>query len=229
MKNKPLFLKIFPIGALLVAISFPLQIAYLYELNSDNMTTILSMLTPLNLLSILILSISAILVHKMHKSTYIIIPIMFAVLYINNLVVYLYGMDFSTSQILISFVLIAISLQPFYNETIKQVMNDPKQRWWLTPKRYNVRKPLIINSEGFELFSETANISKTGLYATITEHDQLDFFKVDQIIEVSPILDRDMSFKAKVIRIDDQKDGLGLQVMDLKKSPFKFWFKQQLT
>ncbi|MDP7319355.1 MAG: PilZ domain-containing protein [Bacteriovoracaceae bacterium] len=232
MKTKPLYLTLFPIFAFLLALSFPLQIYYLYQTPLHDLAKIFSMLTPLNLLTMTTLILTSVLTLSLNKWVYKIVPLLLLTLFINNAVVGLYGTDYTLAQVCVSFVLFALSLKPFYKNEIKAVIQNPRLRWWQTPKRYNMIKPLRISSEHFNIYSQSVNVSETGIFAEIQEKELLESLKVNDIVKLD-IIDKDkITLEAKVVRVNSnhevQPDGFGLHFLqnDNHKKSFLPWFKQ---
>lgn len=233
MKNKPLYLIVYPILSCLIAASFPLQIHYLYKIPLSDMNKIFSMLTPLNILTMLTLTISAVLVMTLHKSIYKIIPALLTILFINNAVVGLYGTDFTLIQVALSFVLFSVSLKPFYNQNVKSVIMNPKLRWWKTPKRYNIEKSVLIEPNRLNIDSEALNFSKTGVYVKIESDTELDQFIVEDILNLV-VGSEEIPLQAKVVRIVRDNtgfpNGVGLEFIkdENHKNEFIPWFKEQV-
>ncbi len=232
MKNKPLFLKLFPLFALAIALSFPLQIMYLYKIPYTDIIKVFSMLTPLNLISMSVLFTTAILTASMSRSVYKMVPILLVALFANNAIVGLYGSDYTVVQVALSFFLFAFSLKPFYAQEVKAVILNPNLRWWKTPERFNVKKDLKISNGSFDIFSETTNISSTGLFAKVEDEKLLRAFELNEVIDIQ-LGETDKLFKAKVVRVNDKKTersdvGFGLQICkdSSHKEVYLPWFKE---
>jgi len=231
MRNKPLYLKIFPLLAFLIALSFPVQIYYLYGISVTNITKVVSMLTPLNLVTMGALMTLSVLTLTLSKNIYKIIPALLILIFANNAIVGLYGTDYTLIQVGLSFALFGISLKPFYNKDIKSVIMNPKLRWWESAKRYEVIKPLQLNTEMLQINSVTTNVSKTGMFAEVNEQAVLNQFELDQIIDVKIIGKNNFTLKAKIIRKTDgngdQPSGFGLEFIkdQTHKKNYIPWFK----
>lgn len=231
MRNKPLYLKVFPLLAFIIALSFPVQIYYLYGISLDNVGKVISMLTPLNLITMGALMATSVLTLTMSKAIYKFIPVLLFLIFANNAIVGLYGTDYTLIQVGLSFILFGVSLKPFYNTDIKSVIMNPKLRWWESPKRYNVVKPLQLDTGDLQINSVTTNISKTGLFAEINEKDTLGQFDVDQVIDVKILGKKNFTLKAKIIRKTNgsisQPSGFGLEIVKDKshKKDYLPWMK----
>lgn len=231
MRNKPLYLKLFPLLAFGIALSFPLQIFYLYGIPVTNVSKVFSMLTPLNLLTMAALMVTAVLTVTLNKAIYKFIPALLLLIFANNAIVGLYGTDYTLLQVGLSFGLFGLSLKPFYSEDIKAVIMNPKLRWWESAKRYNVIKPLQLNTEMLKINSVTTNISKSGIFAEINEKEMLEKFDLNQVIDVKILGKNNITLKAKIIRKSEgenkQPSGFGLEfIKDANhKKNYIPWFK----
>ena len=231
MKNKPLYLIIFPLLSIIIAASFPMQIYIMYKIPLSDPARIFSMLTPLNIFTMSSLCLAASLTTIMHKSIYKIIPILLVILFINNAVVGLYGTDFTLVQVGLSFVLFSISLRPFYNPEVKAVINNPNLRWWKTPKRYSMKKSVFIDSQNTEIDTEALNFSKSGLYAKVESDVELNKLIIDEVIQLN-IGPNQIPLKARVVRIVQDEtefpNGVGLEfIKDSEhKNSFLPWFRE---
>lgn len=232
MRNKPFYLKLFPLLAFVLAASFPVQIHHLYKIPVSDFAKIFSMLTPLNIMTMSSLLVAGILTLTLSKWVYKVIPILLFVLFTNNAIVGMYGTDYTLAQVAISFVLFAISLKPFYKPEIKAVILNPRFRWWNTPKRFDLKRNLELNSEQFHIDSETLNISSTGIFARICEKKHLNDVHINDIIELKIIDGEAIPLKAKIVRINidhkHQPDGLGLEIIkdENHKNSYLPWFKE---
>lgn len=233
MKNKPLYLTIFPILSMAIAVSFPLQIHFIYNIPLNDPVKIFSMLTPLNLSSMIILAVAAFLGAFMNRLIYKIIPILLAVVFLNNAIVGLYGQDFTLIQVAASFLLFAISLRPFYQAEIKSVIMNPKLRWWKTPKRYQIEKSILLNSKNSKINTEALNFSSSGIYIKIEHAEQLKSLIVDELVELKLGAEK-IPLKARVVRIVEDEtqfpNGVGLEFIkdEVHKSQFMPWLRQQI-
>lgn len=235
MKNKPFYLVLFPYLAFAIAIRFTLQIFLIYDIPLSEFERTLAMLTPLNLLTMAIMFVTGLLTMMMNRHVYKLIPALLLITLANNAVVGLYGSDYTLFQVALSFVLFGLSLKPFYSKEIKAVINEPRLRWWLTPTRYNMQKPIKIHSDRLQITSETLNMSKTGVFAKVTEDYQLDEIELDEILDLQILLDSPITLKARVVRkclgTQNQPDGVGLEIIkdQYHKREYLPWLKQAVT
>lgn len=215
MKNKPLYLKLFPLLAFGIAISFPLQIYFLYDIPLQNVKSIFSMLTPLNIISMIAFFTISLLTLTLSKQIYKVIPALLFLLFANNAIVGLYGTDYSLIQVGLSFIAFGISLKPFYNREIRAIILNPQLRWWNTPARYEVMKPLQLHSDTFEMNSKTLNISTTGVFAEVKDLEKIENFQLNQVIDVKMIGSNAFKLKAKIVRKtlgdENMPSGFGLE------------------
>ncbi|MBT4792474.1 MAG: PilZ domain-containing protein [Halobacteriovoraceae bacterium] len=235
MISKPLYLTLFPFLAFGIALSFPIQIYYLYKIPLTDIERIFSMLTPLNILNMIVLFLAGAMTLKLNKAIYKIVPVLLIITLINNAIVGLYGSDFSLIQVGLSFVLLSLSLKPFYQSEIQAIILNPKLRWWKTPKRYDLKQPIMIKSNNIEINSESINMSTTGLFAKIEEPDLLDSIKHDDIFTIQLLKNnQEIELQVKVVRINIankyQPNGLGLEIISDKSHKQKYlpWLKKEV-
>lgn len=200
MRNKPLYLKLFPLLAFLIAISFPLQIYFLYSIPLSEPMKILAMLTPLNLISMTALFIISILTFVLSRQIYKVIPLLLFILFANNAIVGLYGTDYSLLQVGLSFILFGLSLKPFYNREIRAIILNPQLRWWKTPARYNIIQPIHLHAGITDINTMTSNVSTTGIFAEINDVAKLNEFELNQIIDIELLGKNKLNLKAVVVR-----------------------------
>ncbi len=234
MLDKPLYLKLYPILALGIALSFPIQIMHLYQIPFSDMEKLFSMLTPMNILTMVTLIASAILTFTLHKYVYKVIPILLLVIFSNNAIVGLYGTDYTVIQVAMSFVLFGLSLKPLYNTEIKAVIYNPELRWWLTPKRYSLEKQVQLNSDILDVYSDTVNVSVTGVFAKIADASLIKKLPLNSIIDVKLMADNPIPLKAKIVRVTspsmNQPLGCGLEIVQDEnyKTNYLPWFKSEI-
>lgn len=233
MRNKPLYLKLFPIFSFGIALSFPIQISILYGIELSNISKIISMLTPLNILSMMILIIAGSMTMSLSRKIYKTIPLLIFVLFVNNLMVGLYGTDYNLIQVGLSFLLLGLSLKPFYSHQIMNVIYNPKLRWWKTAQRYHVRKPMLLSVGDLEIHTEATNLSKTGLFTKIDNDKDFDLLQVDQIVKLNVQGDKDISINARIVRKAEEENlsGFGLEIIKNKDHSDKYlpWLKSLVT
>ncbi len=235
MKNKPLYLVLFPLLSLGIAVSFPLQIHLLYDIPLSDPEKIFSMLTPLNIVSMATLVLAAGLTTFLSRWIYKVVPFLLLVLLSNNAIVGLYGTDYTLAQVALSFVLFGLSLKPFYKKEIKAVIMNPRLRWWTTPKRYDMKQNLEIKNENFKATSQSLNLSSAGVFIKINDQELLGKIAVNDIINVTIDNIQPIELQAKVMRVTkshpQQPDGIGLEfIFDEKhKNEYLPWFKQNVS
>ena len=234
MKNKPLYLILFPLLSFVIALSFPVQIIFLYDIPLNDFSKIFSMLTPVNLISMGTLFLAGGLTLFMHQHIYKIIPALLLILFANNAIVGLYGTDFTLIQVCFSFLLFALSLKPFYKQDIRAVILNPKLRWWKTPTRYSLEKSIALQSAKSKIKTQALNFSTTGLYAKIDSEEELGLLLLNQIIELD-IDEEKIKLQAKIVRIindtSEFPNGVGLEFIkdDIHKNNFIPWLKNEIN
>ena len=227
MRVKPFYLHILPLILLGIIVSFPLQIHLLYQIPLSDMTRILSMLTPINFLCMFCLMISAMLIASLNRFIYIMAPTLIALVTVNNLIVAYYGQDFSIEQVIFSAALFTSIHLPLYKKEFRQLILTPELRWWLTPKRFEIKKEISVLAGSGEHNMNTVNVSQTGLL-TVMEDDIP--YKIDDIIKIKIDAIAPITLDARVVRktnINDQV-GMGLELVQNENFSSKYlpWFKE---
>ena len=98
-----------------------------------------------------------------------------------------------------------------------------------------MQKPIKIHSDRLQITSETLNMSKTGVFAKVTEDYQLDEIELDEILDLQILLDSPITLKARVVRkclgTQNQPDGVGLEIIkdQYHKREYLPWLKQAVT
>lgn len=98
MNQKPLFIPLMAISLILIAISFPIQIAILFDYSFLDFAQIFSKLTPLNYVVIMLLVYTSYLTYKMKPSVFIALPILNLFVFLNNFIVAEYGQIYGHFQ-----------------------------------------------------------------------------------------------------------------------------------
>lgn len=233
MKTKPLFLILLPILLFGLALSFPIQIIALYDLSFFDFEKVMSMLTPLNHLTILLLISTAFACQIMSKSIYRILPILTGVVLLNNYIVGTYGSDYSTFQAVLGVGLFAASVLPLYSGSIKSVITDHSKRWWIPAKRVVLRNPIKIVSTKNGIYTNTLDMSASGVFIEITDQAALAKIALNQVI-VFKILGIKEVLQGKIVRKNTNSDnkGAGVAMQLIKDNTYQDtylpWFKERM-
>jgi len=184
MNQKPLFIPLMAISLILIAISFPIQIAILFDYSFLDFAQIFSKLTPLNYVVIMLLVYTSYLTYKMKPSVFIALPILNLFVFLNNFIVAEYGQIYGHFQtFFVSSIFLAFSLS-YYRKDIYRVYHDLKFRYWLTSPRFKKNLPVDIIFNNHTIHAETFDISKTGLFIKVDPNKELFDINTHQDIDI---------------------------------------------
>ncbi len=221
MNSRPWPLTLISLCFIAIALSFPVQISYLYGHKIWQYELIYQKLSIMNLVSMGMLFISAYFSYFGSPKLLGILPLTVGVLAFNNYLVYSYGLDYSgISTTLATFGIFAFSLLVLQSSCI-QALTNPKIRWWLTSKRIEREIPLTLtNSKNDKIYAKTINISTTGLLIELPSNSEnalniekgvfLNLLMIEEG-EIATII----PLKVKVMRIatlDNGHTAIGVQI-----------------
>lgn len=201
MPTKPKFILLMSALFLALAISFPVQIMFMFGYMPWDIIPIVTKLTPLNYLLIAVFSYTAYLTYKTNKLVFVMLPFLNFFVFINNFIVAEYGQIYTHAQTLVASTAFLLLTLSFYQKDIYNVYNDLKYRWWLTSPRFQKKIPIIINYLDETYNCTTFDISKTGMF--IKTDDLYRVFKIENnknIDLVFKIGKQDIKLTAKVVR-----------------------------
>jgi hypothetical protein len=175
MEKRPLPLTILGTTLCGIAISFPIQIIFLYGYQPTEWRAILSNLSLSNQLVMILLVTSAIAIFRASRLLMILTPLTIAAVFWNNWVVGSYGFDFSLTTTLSMSSLFSLSHLLLLTPSSRELLKNPEKRWWLTEKRINHRVPVLINPlNGPTFTTQTFNISRSGAFIAFMKPATLD-------------------------------------------------------
>lgn len=233
MPNKPKFIKFMSIVFALLAISFPVQIMFMFGYMPWEFVSIATKLTPLNYILIGFFFYASYLTYKTNKLVFIMLPFLNFFVFLNNFVVAEYGQVFTHAQTIVAstaFLLVTLS---FYQKDIYNVYNDLKFRWWLTSPRFKEQMPVIISYQGEDFRCTTFDISRTGMF--IKTDDLYKVFKIEnnKDIEIKFIVGKkSIILQAQVVRKSIAKGqypaGIGVHFNDQETTDKSEWEAQYM-
>lgn len=228
MEEKPnlfLYITIFFLG---VAISIPLQIAFLYEHNLFSMQdwySIFIKITPLNYAVMLICTLNAYFAFSVSSYLKFTLPIGVAITACNNFFVALWGTDYNYIQASTATVGFIFFSYIYTFSSAYRVLKNPSLQWWKIPTRYKQNLPVWIESSGQrKVLTTTYDISKTGTFlSTMNQYTTslMNDLHIGEHINLYIGTDKgDLKFQGKVVRKEfqskgDYPEGLGIQFSNL--------------
>lgn len=217
MPRKPLFISIMAFMFMSLAISFPVQVAYMFHYGPLDIAPIFTKLTPLNYVLMGLFMVTAYLTYTTNKLIFLLLPFMNFFVFLNNFVVAEYGQIYSHAQTLVASTLFLLLTLSFYQKDIYQIYNDIRFRWWLTSPRYQKIVPITLKYNDQVIETKTFDISQTGMF--IECDDRYQMFKIPNMQDIEIILHNGhkiIPLKAKIVRKSIAKGhypaGLGVQI-----------------
>lgn len=224
MRSRPWVLLAMSAAYALIALSFPLQILFLYEHSLSEMPQALSKLTLLNWTVITGLAVGSILIYRgSTKMVPAAIAISILVL-ANNLMVGTFGEDFNLWQTLSASVLFGSLHFSFRHHQVQTLLQQPELRWWRTAYRQKLRIPVTLRTKNYHhLNFETFDISDSGIFIAVSPGmvASLKGLKIDEIGLLNMKFDTltQIRCNARIARISDGAGnypaGIGIEFVDL--------------
>lgn len=214
-----------------VALSFPLQVMFLYGHKWTETGAIVSKFTFLNWLIIGSLLLTSYLYFHASRLLLLAIPLIVPLVAINNYVVGQFAGDYSLLQTSLGTLGFCVLFTPLLMPSSQVVLRDPKRRWWRRSKRVNKRVSATINPYVGEMIqSYTFDVSQTGAFVCF-EEGQEHLPKVGDNIRLSLNVNsmKKIRCEAVVVRITEAQGsypkGMGLKFVDVEKTHQKSFQK----
>lgn len=201
MPTKPKFISFMSLLFATLAISFPVQIMFMFGYMPWDIVPILTKLTPLNYILIASFSYTAYLTYNTNKLVFITLPFLNFFVFLNNFVVAEYGQIYTHAQTLVASTAFLLLTLSFYQKDIYNIYNDLKFRWWLTSPRFQKIIPITILHSGEEYNCTTFDISKTGMF--IKTDDLYRVFKIQNNKDIELLFKigkKAIKLKAQIVR-----------------------------
>lgn len=208
----------------LLALSFPVQVVFLYGHHWSEWATIFSKITWLNWLVAVSFVVCGYLYFNASRLLIVAAPVIVILSIVNNYVVGKFAGDYSLAQTNFASLGVALLFTPLLMPSSQIILRDPKRRWWRRSKRFNKRVSATINPYvGEMLQAHTYDISKTGAFLSVDINSE-DVPKVGDVIRVSLNVNsmKKIRCEAQVVRVTEANgrypDGIGLKFLEIKKS-----------
>lgn len=170
MHHKPLLFNILAIGLGLIALSFPLQIAWLYQHNlieADHLRAIWFKLPINNLMTMVVLLITAWKVWHVKTGIVPWIAASCTMVAINNVMVASYAQDWSQLQTLAASTVFTVGLCTFVFTRAYELSLTPERHWWRPAKRRQITAPVMVEFLGQHRFqAQLFDLSQSGVFIT---------------------------------------------------------------
>lgn len=223
MKQRPLVFTLLFILHLGIALNMPLQIMWLYEHEWREFSSVLNKLTFTNWVVVGISLLNALLSLKASKWLKLTLPLSFVIIVINNLLISLYGNDYSVLETTLASLVFFLSHSGLFFLKASDVLQHPTLRWWLVPRRFNLKLPLWIEtSTGERIELNTFDISKSGAFLVLKSGSDIHLQEGQELTIQLPDIELTHQFKAQLIRktkaCGKYPPGLGIQFKQMGMS-----------
>ncbi|MCB0415760.1 MAG: hypothetical protein KDD50_15580, partial [Bdellovibrionales bacterium] len=146
MTYRPWPFSLVSFGFLALALSMPVQSAYLFELPLYAIVDQIGHMTDLNLTIFVLLIVQSPLIWKAHRSIKISVPLTAILVLINNFYVGTYGFQFNmVHSSIASLYFLGLCGFIFLPESLF-ALNHPNKRWWMSPERAKKNLPIKLST-----------------------------------------------------------------------------------
>lgn len=229
MKSKPLFFTLMPWMLVFIALSMPLQIAFIYDISLLEFGAIFSKLTPLNYLLMGLFTWLSYATYKIDKNLFILLPFINLFVFLNNYVVGSFSEDFNIIQTtLASCFFLGVTLMYYLRDNYK-VISDLKNRWWLTKPRAKINVPLTIVGSNEMIKTKSFDLSESGLFAINDPDFELFQLPKNKVVDITIHCGaQNLKMRGKLVRKALSKghypEGVGIQFDEIDPQ-YKNWMQ----
>jgi len=207
----------------LAALSFPVQVMWLYGHGFDEIGAIFTKLTSLNWLVVSGLLVGSYLYFQASRWIVYFAPVFLTLVFYNNYQVGVFAQDFSLVQTSFASLGAGLLFVPLLMPSSQVILKDPKRRWWRRSKRINKEVAATLNPFVGEMIqARTFDISQTGTFLAL-DGSQQHCPKVGDTVRVSFNINgmKRIRCEAVVVRIAEPKGcyprGIGLRFLEFEK------------
>jgi hypothetical protein len=214
MNTKPKIFNLLSLFFLAVAISIPFQVLINEGHNFSEWRIILHKMTLLNYTVATICLLNSLLSFMGHKLLKWSVPFSIALVFLNNLNVGIWAINYSFSESMSSAFLFSIISFSFLTKKALNTLNDPRKRWWkVSPRRQRVY-PVWLDIDGQQkLLAKTFDLSGSGAFLAGLKEDcnfslPKDLSPGKSIkISITNEGNKEICFEAKVVRKEESGKG----------------------
>ncbi|MBH47768.1 MAG: hypothetical protein CME71_06320 [Halobacteriovorax sp.] len=211
MNKKPLIFNLLAITLLALAVSFPIQISLIYGHEMSDMVQLGAIWNKLpinNLLTMLLLSVTAWKIWKVETSIMPWLTASCIVVAANNFIVSSYASDWSQLQTTSSTIAFAILLGSFMFTKAYDHSLQPQMQWWKPAKRHRIDAPVVIEfMEHHRFQAQLFDMSSTGMFITGVQQQLISSLAPEQeemAIKI-PFKNQFHAFTVKLVRKTEQR------------------------
>lgn len=175
MRTRPKKLVLFAALLFGIALALPIQIMLMYGHPPHEIIPVLAKLSPLNWAIVLLAPLTAVLFYQASSGLVVAVPMLVAAVGYNNYLVATIGTDYTPIVAWLSTVLFMAGLSSIFTRDVRELVLNPRRRWWLTPERKRkeiaIRMKLLVKDFGRkdlaaakEFYTKTYDISEGGAF-----------------------------------------------------------------
>lgn len=214
----------------LVAVVFavPLQAAIIYQHSFLEIAEIFYKLSYPNWVMMGSILLTIYFLYHVSPFLKIFAPLTILTIAWNNYLVGEYGQDFPLYQTLAGTALCSMIFAPLFKKEIRQLLNDPRRRWWNRAKRLNKSVDVTLNPYvGQTLMAHTFDLSESGAFIPFENVPWSEIPKVGERLKVSLQINtlRKIKGEAIVVRAVEARgsypQGIGIRFIELDGSSKK--------
>lgn len=214
MRTRPKALLVFSISMMAIALSLPLQAAYI-----ESFENIFRTLTQLNILIMILCAMSAVAAYNAHKSLRLLLPFAAATVVLNNWWVAYVGFHFNTTETLFASLGFLGICSVLLEKQTSMVLANPRLIWWNVAMRAKIEIPVSLTPplRGLALFKKSFDISESGFFVQGLAQEELERLTIGEKFNVCLHFSRILKIRctAKIVRKCGEHgsypSGVGLQ------------------
>lgn len=238
MPSRPKFFAYLAVVFAIITLSFPLQIAALYNHHFSDISLILNKISILNFFVICSLLINIPLLLKVSPLLKYSIPTTALFVVWNNYIVGSFAQNFSLTVTTLSSLAFCSMLIPLLKQKNLALLRNPNLRWWQRPTRLQSSlQVLLLPHVGKKIITDLFDVSETGAFIPLDLNENSKNFKVGDLTSLNLRLTEFKSLKceAEVVRISrangNYPDGMGIKFLGVHpkmKSELKDYITENL-
>ncbi len=208
----------------LAALSFPVQVMWLYGHGFSETGAIFTKLTTLNWLVLSGLLVGSYLYLQASRWIVYFAPVFLTIVFYNNYQVGVFAQDFSMLQTSLATLGASLLFVPLLMPSSQVILKDPKRRWWRRSKRYHAEVAATLNPFVGEMIqARTYDISQTGTFLVLDGGADQPCPKVGDTVRLSFNINgmKRIRCEAVVVRIAEPQGnyprGIGLRFLEFEK------------
>lgn len=185
IQQRPIIFPILSLAYLGIALSLPIQIMVIYEHPISELSAVLAKMTVLNWAVFVGSLITSYMLYVAEPFTRAMVPFMVGVVTVNNFFVGYVAADFPPDVALWATVGFALLNTPLLLAGPREVLVNPRSRWWTNAKRKRAELPIAVGGPWRNpIRARTFDLSESGVFVSFADKDDwknLDFQPKDPV------------------------------------------------